>query len=144
MIYHIADPAAQGRALSEMVRVLRPGGALVLHAANPRPLLFPLRMLFRMVAETPGLADLARRIKGPSLVPYNPQRIAWTLRRISTAGPIIVIGGGIASTAFNRNVTEFRAHGKFAWRAFEMIEERWPRSAANLGNYVVYMVRKST
>ena len=45
MLYHIPDFAAQRTALQEMLRVVRPGGVLVLITANPRPLLFPVRLL---------------------------------------------------------------------------------------------------
>ena len=46
MLYHIPDSAGQRSALHEMLRVVRPGGVLVLITANPRPLLFPIRLDF--------------------------------------------------------------------------------------------------
>jgi ubiquinone/menaquinone biosynthesis C-methylase UbiE len=143
MLYHIAEPASQERALSEMVRVLRPGGALVLVSANPRPLLFPLRLLIRLVAETPGLRRIARRIKGPSPVPYNPQRIRWIRSRLARAGTVTVISGGMASTAFNRKVSEFRNPGRMLWLFLDRTEERFPQSAAHLGNYAVFLFRRA-
>ena len=51
MIYHIDDIKAQEMALSDLMRVVRPGGIVVLITANPRPLLFPIRFLKRVVPQ---------------------------------------------------------------------------------------------
>ena len=53
VLYHIDNVAGQAAALEEMARVLRPGGVAVLHLENPRPLLFPIRLGMRLVADTP-------------------------------------------------------------------------------------------
>ena len=141
MIYHIRDAKAQEKALSEMCRVLKPGGALLIEAANPRPVLFPMRALIRIVAETPGLSTLARKAKGRSPVPYNPQKIGWMKSRLATLTQLDVLTGKIASTAFNQSVRE-TGLGKPLWQLFDRLEAAAPRLSARLGNYVLFLGRK--
>ncbi|MEM7723107.1 MAG: class I SAM-dependent methyltransferase [Pseudomonadota bacterium] len=142
MIYHIADPAAQAAAIAEMQRVLKPGGALVLHLANPRPLLFPARLVMRVVAENRVLAPIARRIKGPAPVPYNPQTIKWTLARLSGLSQVDILGGGVDSTRFRKTYSEQTAIGRAAWRFLDYLDRAMPKASAWLGNYVCYLCRK--
>lgn len=142
MIYHIDDPAAQTAAMREMQRVLRPGGTLVLVTANPRPLLFPARLAMRVVADTPVLCDLARRLKGKSPVPYRPAKLGWYLRELRDCTGTRVFNGGIASTHFNQTVSEFRGAGKLIWSLFDKLDERVPGKSAYLGNYAVIATRK--
>lgn len=40
VLHHVGDPSAQGRALAEMARVVRPGGLFFLHEMNARNTLF--------------------------------------------------------------------------------------------------------
>src|SRR5271166_5406994 len=63
VLYHIDNAAGQAAALEEMARVLRPGGVAVLHLANPRPLLFPIRLGMRLAADTPMLRSLVNRLR---------------------------------------------------------------------------------
>ncbi len=142
MLYHIEDPAAQAKAMSEMMRVLRPGGSLILSIANPRPILFPARAAIRIVAETPVLNTLARRIKGPSPIPYNPQKLRWYMAQCAALSDVRMISGGIASTKFNQSVTELSGVGKAIWTAFDRLDRHAPTAAARMGNYAVIMGRK--
>lgn len=142
VVYHIADPAAQRRALTEMVRVTRPGGAIVVIAANPRPLLFPLRAAMRLAATMPVIAPLMRRLKGPSPIPYNPQTIGWMQDALSGCASVEVHTAGMASTWVNQRVSERRYPGKALWQIIGLIEGRAPKLAARLGNYVVFTCRR--
>ena len=142
MIYHIVDKASQSAALQEMVRVLKPGGTLVLITANPRPLLFPARMLIRIVADTPVLSQLARKIKGSSPIPYRPAKISAYKREFARCQSTRVINGGIPSTAFNQSVSELRWPTKALWLLFDALDNRFPTLSAYLGNYAIILVRK--
>ncbi len=142
MLYHIADSAAQAAAIREMMRVLKPGGSLILSIANPRPVLFPARFITRVVADTPGLNTLARKLKGPSPIPYKPMRLSWYKRQISGLTQIEMVSGGIASTKFNQSVSELSGVGKSLWSLFDALDRKAPELAARLGNYAVIMGRK--
>lgn len=142
VIYHIEDAAAQKRALAEMVRVTRDGGALVIIAANPHPVLFPMRAAMRLVTKLPALAKLLRKLRGPSPIPYNPQSIGWMRDALSGCSQVDVVTAGIPSTWFNQNVTEYRYPGKALWQAVGWLERTRPGASAHLGNYVVYLCRK--
>lgn len=142
MLYHIEDPSAQYQALQEMQRVLKPGGVLLLHVANPRPFLFPLRALMRIVASSNTLKRLARQVRGNSPLPYNPQSISWTKSALSGCKSCEVVTGGIPSTKFNQNVSEYRLLGKQLWHGVAWLETAIPSISAYLGNYVIYICRK--
>ena len=142
MLYHIEDPSAQYQALQEMQRVLKPGGVLILHLANPWPVLFPLRALIRLVASSRLLKTLARRVRGSSPLPYNPQSISWTKSALSRCRSGKVMTGGIPSTRFNQTVSEHRFPGKQLWQGIGWLETAVPGLSAYLGNYVIYICRK--
>ena len=142
MLYHIVDRAAQAAAISEMLRVLRPGGSLVIVTCNPRPILFPIRAIMRLVADTPVLSKLARKIKGPSPVPYNPSRLRWYKGQLSETAKVELFNGGIASTHFNQKVSEFSFIGRLAWRFLEYCDRVMPKASCYLGNYVVIVAEK--
>jgi SAM-dependent methyltransferase len=146
MLYHIPSRQGQALALHEMLRVLRPGGVAVLVLANPRPFLFPVRFAKRLVADFPGLSSVVRAARkalhrSPPL-PYKPMSIHWTRRTLRRAGDVRIIASSIPSTWFNRNISEFTHLGRRLWTAITWLERQSPATAARLGNYVVYAVRK--
>lgn len=142
MIYHIDNAKAQAASLSEMLRVLRPGGILVLSTANPRPFLFPFRMTMRIVADTPIISTVARRFRGQSPVPYKPHKLSWYRRRLRGISEFEIINGGIASTWFNRSVSEYSGFGSLVWRLFEYCDRIAPSLSGYLGNYAVILAKK--
>jgi len=142
MIYHIVDRNSQRAALKEMIRVLKPGGALVLVTANPRPILFPVRFLIRLVADTPFLSGIARKLKGSSLIPYNPAKISAYKQIFAGCTTTKVVNGGIASTKFNQSVSELKWPSKAVWLFFGFLDRNFPTMSAYLGNYAVFLVRK--
>jgi ubiquinone/menaquinone biosynthesis C-methylase UbiE len=142
VLYHIDSEASQAAALKEMARVLRPGGVAVLHLSNPRPLLFPIRTGMRLVADTPVLRSLVNGIRKKGPVPYRPMKISWYRRELLQHGTVEVVTGGIPSTWFNRNVTEYRYPSKVLWQAIRSLETHAPRMSATLGNYFLLFFRK--
>jgi SAM-dependent methyltransferase len=142
MIFHIPDPAAQARAVDEMLRVLKPGGVLVLVTANPFPLLFPERSLKRLVAIAPVLGPLANRLRPPPPLPYEPMPLGWFRRRIGNRGSVDMISAGFQSQRFHQRVSEHRGLGRFLWRAILFMERRFPRGSVRLGNYAQITVVK--
>lgn len=142
MIYHIEDRASQVAALREMLRVLRPGGSLILITANPRPLLFPMRLGIRVVADTPYLSAFARKLKGSSPIPYNPPKLRWYKRMLGECSEIGIFSGGIASTSFNQSVTEYSGAGRMIWSFFNSCDRSKPKLSAHLGNYAVVTAKK--
>lgn len=143
MIYHLDDPSAQAAALGELLRVVRPGGVVVLVTANPRPLAFPLILARRLAADTPLLGTLLNRIRPKPLLPYKPMPIGWTRRRLARGGPVEVLGCGIPSLSFNRHVTEFKGTGKLLWNCIRWLDLNHPKLAAYFGNYVILSCKKS-
>jgi SAM-dependent methyltransferase len=143
MIYHIDDPSAQDTVLAELVRVVRPGGVVVLVTANPRPLLFPIRLARRLAADTPIVGKVLDRLRPAPELPYKPMRIGWMRRRLSRGGPVEVIAYSLPSTKFNQNVTEFKGLGNFLWRSIRYLDINFPKSSAYLGNYVVLICKRS-
>jgi ubiquinone/menaquinone biosynthesis C-methylase UbiE len=140
MIYHIEDPSAQAKALAEMMRVLRPGGRLVLIAANPRPLLFWKPLLRRLVADSP-LGPLVNRVRKPGVLPYAPQTIGWTLRELRRHGRASASVYAIPSTEFNQKVPE-KGIGALAWKVVRWLDMRHPVVSARLGCYVLYVAER--
>jgi ubiquinone/menaquinone biosynthesis C-methylase UbiE len=143
VLYHIDNTAGQAAALLEIIRVLRPGGMAVLHLANPRPLLFPVRLGMRLVADTPVLWTFAKRLrkKRPAL-PYRPLSISWYQRRLQEYGTVEVMTGGIPSNWFNRNITETRYPTKILWQAIRFLDTHASYLSAWLGNYFLLIFCK--
>ena len=127
MIYHIDDKAAQAEALAELMRVIRPGGVLVLVTANPYPLLFPVRLLRRLLKSTPIVGPVLDHLRSRPPLPYRPMTIGWMRRQLRHAGDVNVIASSLPSTDFNRDVTEFRGLGKLAWKAIRWLDIGYPR-----------------
>ena len=143
MIYHIADVTAQEGAIAEMLRVTRRGGVVLLIAANPYPLAFPARAAIRLAAVTPILGSILSRLRPPPPLPYKPMPIAWIKQQLSRCGSVEVITAGMASTAVLQNVTELRRIGRYLWRSMLWLEANCPMLSAYLGNYVLFVCRKT-
>lgn len=142
MIYHIDDAASQDAALAEMARVVRPGGVVVLIAANPYPLAFPVRLVRGLARDTPIVGFVLNRIRSKPLLPYKPMPIGWMRRRLARFGLVEVVTGALPTTSFNQNVTEFRGAGKLRWKAIRWLDVHHPRLSAYLGNFVMLTLRK--
>jgi ubiquinone/menaquinone biosynthesis C-methylase UbiE len=136
MIYHIDSVEAQDAALTELMRVVRPGGILVLVTANPRPLLFPLRLAKRVVADTPVLGRFINRVRPKPSLPYQPMTIGRTKKKLAESGKVRIVAGSIPSTYFSQHSTEYAGFGKQAWRAIRWLTVNKPVLSAYLGNYV--------
>ncbi len=142
MIYHLPDPAAQEAALGEMLRVLKPNGMAVILAANPRPLLFPVRFLKRLLSDAPILGAMLNRLRREGPIPYNPMPIGWMRKRLERSGEVELLTSSIPTTGFHQNVTEVRGPGRLAWKFIRWLDLEHPRASAYLGNFVIYAVRK--
>ena len=69
-------------AIAELVRVVRPGGVVVLVAANPRPLAFPVLLARRLAADAPLVGSIFNRLRSKPLLPYKPMPIGWMRRTL--------------------------------------------------------------
>lgn len=142
MLYHIDDRRAQARALAELVRVTRPGGVLVLVVANPRPLLFPLRMAKRIAADTAIVGPVLSALRPTPPIPYRPMSLGWMRAQLAEHGELKLWTGAVPSTWFNQHVSEVGGLGKQLWRGVAWLEEKHPAAGAYLGNYVTIVLRK--
>ena len=143
MLYHIPDPEAQRMALREMMRVIKPSGVLVLLTANPRPLLFPIRALKRLIADVPALKKLANSVRRQPPLPYQPMPLSWMRAQLSPVGSVNFVAYGLPSTAFYQQVTERKGLGKQLWKGLKWLDINYPKASAYLGNYVQVTVVKS-
>ena len=143
MLYHIPDAAGQRSALHEMLRVLRPGGTLVLITANPFPLLFPIRLLKRCVASAPAMGRIARSLRREPPLPYRPMPLGWIRRQVNQYGSVEFTTQGLPSTAFNQRITEYRGVGRQLWRLIQWLDVTYPQASVYLGNYAQVTVTKS-
>jgi ubiquinone/menaquinone biosynthesis C-methylase UbiE len=141
VLYHIADSELQALAFNEIMRIVRPGGFAIFILANPRPLLFPLRLFIRLIADTPVLCNIVRKFRSSPL-PYRPMTLSWMRKHLEAHGDVGIEGYAVPSSWFNRNVSERTAAGRILWRGVYWLEVRFPRLAARLGNYVLITVRK--
>ncbi len=142
MLYHIDDQDAQRTAMQEMMRVLRPGGVLVAVCANPRPILFPKRLVMRSIANTPVIGEALRRIRPASPVPYRPMPIPWMKSVFDQFGTTELFADALPTTAFNQNVSEYHGIGRQLWKVIRHLDLHYPRTSAFLGNYVTFKVTK--
>jgi ubiquinone/menaquinone biosynthesis C-methylase UbiE len=76
-IYHIDTVDSQAAALSEAMRLVRPGGRAIFVPANPFPLLFPYRLIRRVLAMTPGVNTVLNRLRAKPPLPYLPMPLGW-------------------------------------------------------------------
>lgn len=143
MIYHLPTRADQEAALNEMARVVRPGGVLAVVAANPYPLLFPGRVVRRLVADTPGLTRAADKLRPAPPLPFLPLPPRWMADVLARWGPTEVLPFDMASVWFGQNVSQRRRVGRFLWGALNHIESAWPGIAVRAGCYVLVVLRKA-
>lgn len=143
MLYHIPNAEGQRAALHEMLRVLKPNGVLVLITANPRPLLFPIRLFKRVIADTPMLGRAANALRSAPVLPYQPMRLAWLQRQFSPYGSVEFVAHELPSTAFNRGITEQQGLGRILWRLILWLDVAYPHASAFLGNYAQVTVLKT-
>jgi ubiquinone/menaquinone biosynthesis C-methylase UbiE len=143
VFYHIDDVASQAKAYREICRVVRPGGTIVLILANPRPLLFPLRMLMRIVADTPVLSKTIRRWRPPSRLPYRPMTLRWMRRQLSPFGTVRMSCHALEPTWLSQHLSEGNMLGRALLRVMTAAERVVPKQLVRLGNYVLITVTKS-
>jgi ubiquinone/menaquinone biosynthesis C-methylase UbiE len=142
-IYHIDNPDGQAAALSEIMRIVRPGGRAVFVLANPFPLLFPWRLLRRALAMTPVISMLLNSIRAKPLLRYLPMPLGWFRRQLTNWGDVQIRCYAMPSTWFDRKVSEDTKLTQWAWRALQWIEMNHPKAAARLGCYVIITVQRS-
>lgn len=143
MLYHIPDSEAQAQAIAEVFRVLRPGGTAVFVLANPWPLLFPIRMIRRMLATIPGISAALNWLRKRPPLPYQPMSIHWTRRQFRKFGDAHVMVYAIPSVWFLQNVTEQRGVRRLLWKTISWLERRMPVLSAYLGNFFIAAAIKS-
>jgi SAM-dependent methyltransferase len=142
VFYHIDDVASQARAYREICRVVRPGGRVVLVLANPRPLLFPMRMMMRIAADTPVLSDALRRLRPAGRLPYRPMTLRWMRRQLSPFGTVRMSCHALEPVWLSRHVSERNRFGTALLRAMTEAERVVPEQLVRLGNYVLITVTK--
>lgn len=143
MIFHIADPSSQDAALSQMARVVRRGGTIVLIAANPYPLLFLGQLVRGIARDLPLVGAALNSVRKKPPLPYKPMPIGWMRTRLGKFGRVEVLTGALPTTYFNQNVTEHRGIGKLLWKGIRWLDINHPTISAYLGSYVM-MVGKKT
>ena len=142
-IYHIDTVDGQTAAFREAMRVVRPGGRAIFVLANPFPLLFPIRLVRRVLAMTPGLNAILNRLRSRPPLPYLPMPVAWMKRQLGEWGDVKITGHAMPSVQFDRRVSETTTLGRMAWQAIRRLETHHPNLAARLGCYVLIVVSKS-
>lgn len=142
VLYHIPERAEQLAALQEMLRVLKPGGTLVLITANPRPVLFPLRFAKRLCAGIPGVTRLFKALKQLGPIPYNPPSLGWLRRHVKALGSVEIVSQGLPSTWFHQRISEFSPIGRSLWRLIRYLDINFAHLSAYLGNYALVAVHK--
>lgn len=143
VLYHIPSATAQAAAIGEMIRVVRPGGVIVLVVANPRPLASPARLLRRLIADIPGISMVGTRLRPSPPLPYKPMTISWMRRQFRGQAAVDVISYTIASTWINHHISEQSFLGSRFWKLLIRLEDRMPHLSAHLGNYVTVIARKN-
>jgi SAM-dependent methyltransferase len=141
-IYHIDTIKGQEAAFREAMRVVRPGGRAIFVLANPFPLLFPYRLIRRVLAMTPGLNTILNRLRAKPPVPYLPMPLGWMKRQLGRWGHVKITGHSVPSVPFDRGISETTSFGRMAWRAVQRLETNHADLAARLGCYVLIVVDK--
>jgi len=143
VIYHIDNPAGQAAACAELMRVVRPGGRAVFLLANPFPLLFPGRLVRRVLAATPVIGKLLNAIRAKPPLPYRPMRLGWFRKQLSKWGDVQITCNAMPSTWFDREVAEKSKLSRWAWQALRWMEQNHSQAATRLGCYVTVVVQRS-
>jgi SAM-dependent methyltransferase len=141
-IYHIDTVDGQATAFREAMRVVRPGGRAIFVLGNPFPLLFPYRLVRRVLAMTPGLNNLLNCLRAKPPLPYLPMPLGWMKRQLAKRGDVRITGHAVPSVQFARRVSETTAIGRLAWRVIQWLETHHADLAARLGCYVLIVVDK--
>ncbi len=142
VLYHIANPKSQEAALQEIVRVLRPGGTAVLVVVNPRPVIFPVRLIKRLIADTPVVGSIANKLRPKPPIPFKPMPLKWIKSRLDKQSDVEFVTGGLAWVTFNQRVTEHRGIGRRTWQTIKWLDTRHPKLSAYLGNYTQVFITK--
>jgi len=142
-IYHIDTADGQAAAFQEAMRVVRPGGRAIFILANPFPLLFPYRLIRRVLAMTPGLNAVLNRLRAKPPLPYLTMPLGWMKRQLGKWGDVKITGYAVPSIQFDRRISESTTFGRLAWRAVRRLETHHVDLAARLGCYVLIEVSKS-
>ena len=143
VIYHIDTADGQAAAFQEAMRVVRPGGRAIFILANPFPLLFPYRLIRRVLAMTPGLNAVLNRLRAKPPLPYLTMPLGWMKRQLGKWGDVKITGYAVPSIQFDRRISESTTFGRLAWRAVRRLETHHVDLAARLGCYVLIEVSKS-
>jgi SAM-dependent methyltransferase len=141
-LYHIPKVDEQATAFREIARVIRSGGVALFLLANPRPLLFPVRLAKRLLADTPYLGDVLNRLRPKPPLPYRPMPIGWMRRQLAPFGDVSVSCHILDSTWQNQHVSEYSMFGKLLWLVEHRAERLFADKIAHLGNYVQIVLRK--
>lgn len=141
-IYHIDTADGQASAFQEAMRITRPGGRAIFVLGNPFPLMFPYRLLRRVLAMTPGLSALLNRLRAKPPLPYLPMPLGWMRRQLQPWGDVEITGYAMPSVPFDRRFPEKSILGQCIWRTIQWIETHHPKAAAWLGCYVLIVVDK--
>jgi SAM-dependent methyltransferase len=141
-LYHIDDPEDQAAAFRQIMRIIRSGGVAVFILANPRPLLSPVRLVRRLIADTPVLGDLFDHLRRKPPLPYRPMSIGWTRRVLSPFGDVDIAPYAIPQRFFGKHVSERNLLGRLLWRTVGSMEGKRTRTFAYLSKYVQVTVRK--
>ena len=141
-IYHIDTVEGQAAAFREAMRIVRPGGRAMFVLANPFPLLFPYRLLRRVLAMTPGLNTVLNRLRAKPPLPYLPMPLGWMKGQLEKWGDVRITGHAVPSVQFDRRIPENAMIGRVAWPAIQWLETHHSDHAARLGCYVLIVVTK--
>lgn len=142
-IYHIDTADGQAAALSEVMRVVRPGGRAIFVLANPFPIAFPMRLVRRAAAMTPVLGPLLNRLRTKPPLPYLPMPLSWVQRQLARWGTVSMTCHAIPSVWFDQHVSERSFIGRGLWQAIQLIETTSPVTAARLGCFVTVIVERT-
>ena len=143
VIAHIDTVVGQIAMLSEAMRVVKPGGLLILITGNPFPLLFPYRLTRRLLAITPGLNWLLNKLRTKPPLPSKPMTLGWMKRQLEKCGEVTITGFEVPNWEFDRLVpAETTRVGSLVWRFILWLERYHPKSATRLGCNVLILVKK--